>query len=97
MAIGAPPNVSVGPRSRSAVLKELGLEAEIPVLCHVGQLRGYKGLDVACEAIRLLAGEFQFVVAGSAATESDLGGLRRAIERSGRCKLIGGTHGPRSE
>ena len=52
------------PRDRETVLAELGLEDDRPLLCCVGRLRDYKGLDLACEALTQLGDEVRLVIAG---------------------------------
>jgi glycosyltransferase involved in cell wall biosynthesis len=68
------------PRPRAEVLARLGLREDLPVLCSIGQLRPYKGLDVACAVARLLAGKVQFVLAGNPHVHFDVGALRAALD-----------------
>ncbi len=67
------------PRSRNAVLTELGLQPEVPVVSCVGLIRKYKGTELACEAVRRLGGRVQLVVAGLPWSENDRSGLERAM------------------
>jgi glycosyltransferase involved in cell wall biosynthesis len=52
------------PRARDEVLDELGLDKARPVVGCIGALRGYKGIDVALNAVRRLEGAVQILVAG---------------------------------
>ncbi len=52
------------PRPRDIVLKELGLNPERPVVCCVGMIRHYKGVDVAVNAMRSLSGQIQIIIGG---------------------------------
>jgi beta-1,4-mannosyltransferase len=52
------------PRNRAVVLTEIGLETDKPVVGCLGAMRGYKGIDVACEAVQLLGGSVQLLCAG---------------------------------
>jgi beta-1,4-mannosyltransferase len=53
------------PRPRNIVLKELGLNPERPVVCCLGRIRYYKGIDIAIEALRSLSGQIQLIIGGS--------------------------------
>jgi glycosyltransferase involved in cell wall biosynthesis len=52
------------PRPRRQVVRELDLNPELPLVCCLGRLRHYKGVDLACEAIGRLQGRVQLVIAG---------------------------------
>jgi glycosyltransferase involved in cell wall biosynthesis len=52
------------PKPRIDVLKSLGLDPHMPTLGCLGNLRDYKGLDIACDAIYQLNGSVQFICAG---------------------------------
>jgi len=67
------------PRARDAVLSELGLRPDLPVVCCVGLIRQYKGIDVACEAICRLAGRVQLIVGGHPWSERDLKSVQSAM------------------
>ncbi|WP_161794788.1 glycosyltransferase [Desulfonatronum thioautotrophicum] len=71
------------PRERFIVAQELGLDPYKPVVGFVGNIREYKGLDVACEALFELNGRVQFLCAGSLHSSIDLERLRLDIERIG--------------
>ena len=64
-------------RDRVSVLKELGLDPTRPVVASLGELRSYKGLDVARAAFDRLGGAVQWVVAGQPHEDTRLllGGL----------------------
>jgi glycosyltransferase involved in cell wall biosynthesis len=68
------------PRSRAVVLKELGLRPEHPMVCCLGNLRGYKGLEIVCEAVKKLGNQFQLVIGGRPWPGFDVPTLRRAVE-----------------
>ena len=53
------------PRPRELVLAELGLDSKIPVVGCVGAIRGYKGVDLACQAVKTLEGSVQLLCAGA--------------------------------
>jgi len=53
-------------RPRAEVLGEVGLAADLPVLLCIGQVRPYKGTDVACNAVAELGDTVSLLVAGSA-------------------------------
>ena len=75
-------------RPREAVLREFGLDPALPMLSCLGRIRQYKGLDLACEAVRRLNGRVQLVVAGPAHAGFDVAGLREAIGRVPRAIAI---------
>jgi glycosyltransferase involved in cell wall biosynthesis len=52
-------------RDRAEVLRGVGLDPSLPVVCCVGIIKRYKGLDVACEAIRALGGRVQLAICGA--------------------------------
>jgi glycosyltransferase involved in cell wall biosynthesis len=51
-------------RPRHDVLRELGMDPSLPVVCCLGRLRDYKGLDLACAAIDRLQGRVQLIIGG---------------------------------
>lgn len=53
------------PRPRDVVLRSLGLREDLPLVCFLGLLRGYKGLDLCLDAIGKLDGQIQLVIAGA--------------------------------
>jgi glycosyltransferase involved in cell wall biosynthesis len=53
-------------RPAAEVRRRLGLPATAPLLLCVGQIRPYKGLDVACAAVAGLEGRVSLLVAGAA-------------------------------
>ena len=66
-------------RPRPEVLKELGLRDDLPVLCCVGALRGYRGLELACDAVGRSQGAWQLIVAGPSHPDFDMEGLARRV------------------
>lgn len=77
---GSYENVYPVARSREIVLSELGLQPQLPVVCCVGLLRKYKGVEIACEAIRGLGGRVQLIVAGHPWSQADIAAIRRAMD-----------------
>lgn len=67
------------PRCRRAVLQELKLSSDRPVVCCVGQLRTNKGLELACDAVARLGGEVQLVVGGQPTGAFDVKRLRARV------------------
>jgi beta-1,4-mannosyltransferase len=70
------------PRDRTTVMREFGLDPARPLVCCIGIIKRYKGLDVACEAIRCLDGAVQLAICGAphsaedtAAIQAQMGGL----------------------
>jgi glycosyltransferase involved in cell wall biosynthesis len=64
------------PRPREDVLHELSLPAGNSILLCVGQLRPYKGFDIACRAVAELGTGVSLILAGGAA----VGGYHDQIE-----------------
>jgi beta-1,4-mannosyltransferase len=52
------------PHGREEVLAALGMNPAIPVMAVLGNIRTYKGIEVAVEAARRLQGRIQLIVAG---------------------------------
>ena len=59
------------PRDRETVLREFGLDPRLPVVCCVGLIKRYKGLDVACQAVRGLGGAVQLAICGGPHSPAD--------------------------
>lgn len=59
------------PRDRATVMRELGLDPDRPMVCCIGIIKRYKGLDVACEAIRSLNGSVQLAICGAPHSPAD--------------------------
>lgn len=76
------------PRPSADVRRALGLGSERPVLCCVGRLREYKGLDVACESLTELGDEVQLVIAGVPHRGFDMTAVERCAESSPNVTLI---------
>ena len=88
MPIGALHGAFPPPRSRDVVMAELGMNPHLPMVCCIGRLRGYKGLDLACAAIKRLNGQVQFVAAGAPHPGFDVGRLQDSIARIPRSMLL---------
>ena len=76
------------PRPRAVVMEAFGLEHGRPVLCCVGRLREYKGLDIACEALARLDDDVQLVIAGIPHPGFDMSSLERSAERRPNLTLV---------
>jgi glycosyltransferase involved in cell wall biosynthesis len=88
MPIGELGSAYPRPRPRMEVLTQLGLEPAKPTVACLGRLRDYKGLDVACEAVRRLEGRVQLVIGGPRNAGFDADPLRRAAGRTPGLVLI---------
>lgn len=64
MAHGNYAGVYPPPRPATEVLPGLGLDPERPVVACLGNIRPYKGVDLACQAVERLGGEVQLIIAG---------------------------------
>lgn len=64
------------PRDREIVMRELGLDPGRPLVCCIGIIKRYKGLDVACEAVRALGTRVQLAVCGSPHSAEDVATLQ---------------------
>jgi glycosyltransferase involved in cell wall biosynthesis len=69
------------PRPRETVLKAFGLSSELPLVCCMGILRDYKGLEIACKAVERLRGQVQMVIAGERYRDYDVQPLQEAARR----------------
>lgn len=76
------------PRSERDIRATLGLEGSKPILCCVGRLREYKGLDVACEALAHLNDDVHLVIAGTAHDGFDMGALEHYARTMPNLTLI---------
>ena len=65
------------PNPRDVVLRELGLDASLPVVNYSGIIRPYKGVDVAFDAAKRLEGRVQFVISGKLHESVDGARLKR--------------------
>lgn len=52
------------PRSRVEVFRDIGLSEKLPMVCFLGLLRRYKGIDLCLDALAQLDGRVQLVIAG---------------------------------
>lgn len=76
------------PRPRTEILADLGLKDDRPILCCVGRLRDYKGLDLACEALKKLDGEMHLLIAGVPHRGFDLRPLEEYAEQLPELTLL---------
>jgi glycosyltransferase involved in cell wall biosynthesis len=67
-----------GTRDRAAAREALGVAHSGPLLCFSGSLRAWHGLDVAVEALPLLADDVHLVVAGDGPVRAEL--TTRSVE-----------------
>ena len=88
MPHGSFPGVYPQPRSREVVLRDLGLSADRPTICAVGNIRIYKGLDVARDAVVRLNGAVQLIIAGrTSGRPVDVEDLRRSLTAA-NCGIV---------
>lgn len=73
------------PKDREDVLKRLGLDPKKLAVCCVGNLREYKGFDVAIDAVHKLNGTVQLVIAGNPLEEFDANNL---LQKAGGANYI---------
>ena len=67
------------PGPRTAFMERLGLDPSRPLVCCIGIVRAYKGLDVATDAVRQLVGEVQLAICGVPRSKADAAALRQAM------------------
>jgi beta-1,4-mannosyltransferase len=68
-------------RPRQQLLDQLGLDSRLPVVCALGRLRDYKGLDLVSRIAEALAGRVQVIVGGERNAGFDTMPLVQAAER----------------
>jgi beta-1,4-mannosyltransferase len=88
MSLGNYNGVYPEPRERSVVASELGFDLAKPIVGCLGSIRGYKGLDIACEAIDRIGDSVQFLCAGSPHPAFDLNSLEHKISKINHAVLI---------
>lgn len=76
------------PRERNEVLESVGLSPELPVVSCIGNIRHYKGVDLAIEAIGHLRGKVQLLIAGKPHSELGQPYLDQISERHEGVTLI---------
>lgn len=76
------------PRPAADVIRDLALDARLPVVSCIGRLREYKGLDLACATAEHLAGRVQMVIGGLPHGGFDVRFLRKAAESTPGLRLI---------
>ncbi len=70
------------PRPRASIMRTLGLDAAKPLVCCIGIVRAYKGLEIACEAVRQLGGGVQLAICGVPRSKTDAAAVREAMSRT---------------
>jgi beta-1,4-mannosyltransferase len=75
-------------RQRDDVLRELGLDPELPVVSCIGGLRGYKGLVTACRAVAACPRPIQFIVGGRVHKHTDVAAITTEMARLPRAHLL---------
>lgn len=78
------------PRPRETVLRELGIPTEARVLSCLGNIRHYKGSDLAAEAVIRLPEHVHLIIAGSVHSSYDAAPLREQCSANGRLHLLEG-------
>ena len=68
------------PAPREGVMRKWGLDPRLPLVCCVGIIRPYKGLDIACQAIRKLDGTVQLAIAGAPFSQGDVDSLQSEMK-----------------
>jgi beta-1,4-mannosyltransferase len=76
------------PRPRAVVASELGFDPERPIVSCLGNIRRYKGLELACSAVAQLRGEVQLLIAGPPRRGYNLQPLRRATAALPKAVLL---------
>ena len=76
------------PAPRDKVLKKLGLDPSLPTFCCLGNIRHYKGFDLAADAVRLLDKRVQLIIAGSVHKDYDINSLQNKVLATDGCVLI---------
>jgi beta-1,4-mannosyltransferase len=68
-------------RPRAEFMRSIGLDPARPLVCAVGIIRAYKGLETACDAIRRLEGAVQLAICGAPRSKADAAVLRTTMAR----------------
>jgi glycosyltransferase involved in cell wall biosynthesis len=77
------------PRSRAQARQQFGLRGDRSVVGCLGLLRRYKGLELACDAVDVLDGRVQLLIAGRPHETFDVGPLlSRAASSTGRIVVV---------
>lgn len=88
MPIGTLGAAYPAPRPAADVIRDLALDARLPVVSCLGRLREYKGLDLASATAEHLAGRVQVVIGGQPHGGFDVSVLRKAAESNSGLRLI---------
>ncbi len=76
------------PAPRDQVLERLGLDPSLPTFCCLGNIRYYKGFDLAVDAIKLLKIKVQLIIAGNPHKDYDINSLQEKVHSTNGCRLI---------
>jgi len=76
------------PANRSDTLRKLELNPAVLTFCCVGQMRHYKGFDLALAAAGATKLPMQLIVAGNPHPELDIESMRRAVAKLPGARLI---------
>lgn len=76
------------PSPKKHVIKELNLNPDIPIVCCVGAMRNYKGIDIAVKAVKKADIDIQLIIAGKAHPEYDVDSLIKLCEASPMIRIV---------
>jgi len=76
------------PDKRDSILRSLGLDDSIPIVGMLGNVRSYKGLDVALDACFLLKGKIQFLCVGRPNSSFNWDYIENKAAKIKYCKLL---------
>lgn len=76
------------PSPKMEVMKELGLNPDIPTVCCVGAIRNYKGIDIAAKAVKQMHMDIQLIIAGKPHPEYEINSLIKLCGVSPRIRII---------
>ena len=76
------------PRDRDKVIAELGLIPDIPIVGMLGNIREYKGVDIAIDACAILGERVQFLCAGKPHSTYDWGAIAEKASMLKHCALV---------
>ncbi|MDQ7032495.1 MAG: glycosyltransferase [Desulfonauticus sp.] len=70
------------PNSKEKIIKTLNLDPDIPIFSCLGNIRYYKGFDLAAKAISTLEQRVQLIIAGNVHPSYDISVLEKIIKNS---------------
>ena len=76
------------PIPREEVLRNLDLDPCLPTFCCLGNIRYYKGFDLAVDAINSMKTKVQLIIAGKVHKDYNINMLSKKVSFNNRCKLI---------